>query len=64
MLSNFFTETGNIPLVRPRRKWEDNIKMDPKEIGINTRNWVDLAQDREYRRALVNAALDFRVSYG
>ena len=33
---------------RPRRRWEDNIRMDLKEIGINTRNWVDLAQDRDY----------------
>ena len=36
--------------------------MDVKEIGINTRNWVDSAQDRDYRRALVNAALNLRVS--
>ena len=33
--------TGKRPLGRPRRKWEDNIRMDLKEIGINTRNWVD-----------------------
>jgi hypothetical protein len=45
----------------PRRRWEDDIKMDLKEIGINTRNWVDLAQDRDYWRALVNAALKLRV---
>ena len=36
------------PLGRPRRRCEDNIRMDLKEIGINTRNWVDLAQDRDY----------------
>ena len=36
--------------------------MDLKEIGINTRNWVDLAQDRDYWRALVNAALNLRFS--
>ena len=35
--------TGKIPLVRPRRRWEDNIRMNLKEIGINTRNWVDSA---------------------
>ena len=45
---------------RPRRRWEENIRMDLKEIGINKRNWVDLAQDRDYWRALVNAALNLR----
>ena len=35
------TSTGKRPLVRSRRRWEDNMRMDPKEIGINTRNWVD-----------------------
>ena len=38
-----------------------NIRMDVKEIGIDTRNWVDSAQDKDYWRALVNAALDPRV---
>ena len=36
------------PLGRPRRKWEDNIKMDLEEIGINAGNWVDSAPDRNY----------------
>ena len=40
--------TGKRPLGRPRCRWEDNIRMVLKEIGINTRNWVDLAQDRDY----------------
>ena len=40
--------TGKRPLQRPRRRWEDNIRMDFKEIGINKRNWVDLTQDRDY----------------
>ena len=40
------TPTGKGPLGRRRRRWEDNIRMCPKRIGINTRNWVDLAQDR------------------
>ena len=40
--------TGKKPLKRPRRKWEDNIKMDLKEIGINTRNWIDSAQHRDF----------------
>jgi hypothetical protein len=52
---------GKKPLGRPRRRWEDNIRMDLKEMGINTRNWVDSAQDRDYWRALVNAALILRV---
>ena len=52
---------GKRPLGRPRRRWEDNIRMNLKEIGINTRNWVDSTQDRDYWRALVNAALNLRV---
>ena len=55
------TSTGRRPLGRLRRKWENNIRMDLKEIDINTRSWVDSAQDRTYWRALVNAALNFRV---
>jgi hypothetical protein len=35
------TPAGKRPLGRPRRRWEDNIRMDLKEIGINTKNWVD-----------------------
>ena len=46
---------------RPRRRWEDNIRMDLEEIGINAGNWVDSAQDSNYWRALVNAALNLRV---
>ena len=52
---------GNRPLGRPRRRWEDNIRMDLEEIGINGGNWVDSARDRDYWRALVNAALNLRV---
>ena len=47
---------------RPRRRWEDNIRMDLEEIGINAGNWVDSAQDRNYWRGLVNVALNLRVS--
>ena len=54
--------TGKRPLGRPRRRWEDNIRGDLEGIGINAGNWVDLAQDRDYWRALVNAALNRRVS--
>ena len=43
--------TGMRPLGRPRRRWDDNIKMDLKQVGINTRNWVDSAQDRDYMKA-------------
>ena len=50
--------TGKIPLGRPRHRWEDNIRMDLEEIGINVGNW---AQDRDYWRALVNAVLNLRV---
>ena len=53
--------TGKIPLGRSRRRLEDNIGMELKEVGIITMNWVDLAQDREYWRALVNAALNLRI---
>ena len=56
------TPEGKRPLGRPRLRWEDNIRMDPKEIGINTRNLIDFALDRNYWRALVNAALNLRVS--
>ena len=41
------TSAGKRPLGRPRRRWEDYIRMDLKEIGINTRNWVESAQDRD-----------------
>ena len=51
------------PIGRPRCRWEDNIRMDVEEIGINAGNWVDSAQDRNYWRALVNAALNLRVPY-
>ena len=53
--------TGKRPLGRPRRRWEDNIRMDLEEIGISAGNWVDSAQDRDYWRALVNAALTLHV---
>ena len=53
--------TGKRHLERPRRRWEDNIKMYLEEIGINVGNWVDSAQDRGYLRALVNAVFNLRV---
>ena len=45
-----------ISLGRPRRRWEDNIRMGHKEIGINARNWVASAQDRCYSRTHVNGS--------
>ena len=54
------TPTGKRSLGRPRRRREDNIRMNLKEIAINTRNLVDLAQDEDYWRALVNAALNLQ----
>ena len=52
---------GKRSLGRPRRRWEDSARMGVKEISINAINWVDSAQDRDYWRALVNAALNLRV---
>ena len=53
--------TGKRPLGSPKGRWEDNIRMDLEEIGINAGNWVDSAQDRNYWRALVNATLNLWV---
>ena len=61
MLSKFQVNLQERPLGRPRRRWEDNIRMDLGEIGINAGKWVDSAQDRGYWRALVNAALNLRI---
>ena len=52
---------GKRPLVRPRRRWEDNIKMALQEVGWGM-VWIDVAQDRDRWRALVNAAMNLRVS--
>ena len=54
--------TGIRPLGKLMRRWEVNIKMDLYEIGIDTRNWIDSARDRDYWRARVNATLNLRVS--
>ena len=50
--------TGKIPLGRPSRRWEENIRMDLEEIGINAGNWVDSA----HWRTVVNVALNLQVS--
>jgi hypothetical protein len=52
---------GKRPLGRPRRRWEDNIKMDLREIGIDGTNWIRLAQDRVQWWAFVNTAMNLRV---
>ncbi|KAJ4428908.1 hypothetical protein ANN_25902 [Periplaneta americana] len=52
---------GKIPLGRPRRRWEDNIKMDLREVGYDDRDWINLAQDRDRWRAYVRAAMNLRV---
>jgi hypothetical protein len=52
---------GKRPLGRPRRRWVDNIKMDLREIGWDGMGWIDLAQDRDQWRALVNAVMNLRV---
>jgi hypothetical protein len=52
---------GKRPLGRPRRRWIDNIKMDPLEIGLSTVDWIGLAQDRYRWRALVNFVMNLRV---
>ena len=52
---------GKRPLGRPMRRWDDNIRMDLKEIGINTRNWVDSAQDVDDWTALMNVGLNLWV---
>jgi hypothetical protein len=52
---------GRRPLGRPRRRWEDNMKMDHGEIGIGDVDWILFAQDRDRWRALVNTVMKLRV---
>jgi hypothetical protein len=52
---------GKRPLGRPRRRWEDNIKLDLREIRWGSRDWIDLAQDRDQWRALVNTVMNLWV---
>ena len=52
---------GKRPLGRPRRRWEDNIKMDLQEVGRGYEDWMELAQDRDRWRALVCTVMNLRV---
>jgi hypothetical protein len=52
---------GRRPLGRPRRRWVDNIKMDLREIGWDGVDWIDLAQDRDQWRALVNTVMNLPI---
>ena len=52
---------GKVPLGRPRRRWEDNIKTDLKEVGRSCGDWMELAQDRDRWRALVSTVMNFAV---
>ena len=52
---------GKRPLGRPRRRWEDNIKMDLQKVERGCGDWMELAQDRERWRALVSTLTNFRV---
>jgi hypothetical protein len=52
---------GKRPLGRPRRRWVDNVKMDLREIGWDGTDWIDLVQDRDQWRALVNAVMNLWV---
>jgi hypothetical protein len=54
-------QEGKRPLGRPRRRWVDNIKMDLREIGWDGVDWIDMAQDRDHWRALVNTVLNLQV---
>ena len=63
-MSFFFVNAMQVgrPLGRPRRRWEDNIKMDVQEVGCGGMDWIDLAQDKDRWWALVNVVMNLRVS--
>jgi hypothetical protein len=53
---------GKRPLERSRRRWEDNVKIELKEMGWGGMDWIDLAEDRDQWRVLVNTVMNLRVS--
>ena len=53
---------GKRPLGRPRRRWEDNIKLDLQKVGCGCMEWIELAQDRDRWRTIVNAVTNLQVS--
>ena len=54
---------GRRPLGRPRRRWEDNIRMDLQDVGCGCMDWIELAQDRDRWRTLVNVVMNLRVPW-
>jgi hypothetical protein len=52
---------GKRRLGRPRRRWVNNIKIDLREIGLDSRDWIEVGEDRDQWRALVNMVMDLRV---
>jgi hypothetical protein len=52
---------GKRPLGRPRRRWEDGVRMDLREIGLGGADWIRLAQDRDRWRSVVSAVMNLRV---
>jgi len=54
---------GKIPFGRPRRRWDDNIKMDLQEVECGSMDWIEMTQDRKRWRASVNVVMNLRVPY-
>ena len=61
LLPDIIKPDGKRPLGRPRRRWEDNIKMYLEEVGRGCGDWLELAEDRDRWRALVSTVMNFRV---
>ena len=59
----YWRNLGVRDLGRPRRRWEDNIKMDLREVGCDLRDWITLAEDRDQWRDYVRAVMNLRVPY-
>jgi hypothetical protein len=55
------TPEGKKPLGGPRCRWEDNIKKDLQKVGCGVMDWIEVAQDRDMRRAIANAVMNLRV---